>query len=108
MMALELQLGTVGLVDVLGKAVEAGSVAGAELENALSGRLNALIQTDSADLILQNRFEQILVDASREGATIDARSSGESDDLVIVPAARTNCSAALGRICCSAAKAMTS
>jgi Ca2+-binding RTX toxin-like protein len=83
MMALELQLGTVGLVDVLGKAVEAGSVAAAELEHALSGRLDALIQTDSADLILQNRFERILVDATRDGATIDGRAGGESDDLVI-------------------------
>jgi Ca2+-binding RTX toxin-like protein len=83
MMALELQLGTVALVDELGKVVEAGSVAAAELEKALSGRLNALIQTDSADLILENRFEQVLVDGSREGVTLDARASGDSDDLLV-------------------------
>ncbi len=83
MMALELQLGQIGLVDTLGRAIEAGSVAATELEKALTGRLGALIQTDSADLVLANRFEQVLVDASKAGAALDARGSGDSDDLVV-------------------------
>lgn len=72
LMALELQFG----------AVDGGAAASEAQQAELNERLNALLQTDSAERIAARKFDRLMIDGSDAGQTQDARGYGTSNDLI--------------------------
>jgi len=73
LMALELQFGAV-----------TGDAAATDAQKAeLNGRLNELLQTDSADRIAARKFDRVMIDGSDAGQAQDAGGYGASNDLIV-------------------------
>jgi Ca2+-binding RTX toxin-like protein len=81
--ALELQFGSVDLMDGAGQAIADESAADVTYEQQRIEQLNQLMQTDRADLVQSRAFDRLFIDGSDSGELQDAAVYGESDDLLV-------------------------